>query len=1117
MSAIKKKDTKRSRQKITTDNPAAIDENIASLKGQPFRIVGIGASAGGLDAFEQFFRNMPSDCGMAFVIVQHLDPARQSSLPDILTRYTKMHIFEATDGITVRPNTIYIIPPNKSMGILKGSLYLQDPIPPRGLRLPVDFFFRSLAKEKGTEAICIIFSGTGTDGTLGLRAIKAESGTVFVQDPQSAKYDGMPRSAINTGLADFVLPPEQIPTKLMQFIQHSAINGDRVGAAVEDEREPLQQIFAIMRIRTGHNFAQYKQTTICRRLERRMSVNQIHDIAEYAHLLKGNEVEIKALLKDILIGVTNFFRDPEAFKSLKKTLKELISKKAQDDTLRIWVAGCATGEEAYSVAIIVSECLNELEKHLVVQIYATDIDDEALTTARSGIYSTNIAADVTPKRLRLSFIKEGNHYRIRKEIRDMVVMASQDFIKDPPFSKLDLLCCRNLLIYLERDMQRRILPLLHYALKPDGILFLGPSESTGDANDLFNLIDRKWKIYQRREVEVSAERLRFPAAFAPAKQSRETTGDLVQEVIETRIPQLTEKIFLDNYAPTFAVIDEKYRLVYVRGRTGKYLEIASGQPSLSILEMAREGLRVDLTSVIYQAISDKKKVVRDGIRIKYESGFQTINLTVAPLSEHGMLTGLLMVIFQEVGLVTAESKVEPSTKSRKRVAELEEQLKFTRENLQMTIEELEATNEELKSANEELQSNNEEMQSTNEELDTSREEMQSLNEELTTLNAEIQDRNDQLTKANDDLRNFLDRTDIPIIFLDYELIIRRFTPAMVDVFNLRSIDIGRPISDIASRMNYETLVNDAREVLHTLNSKEMEVQRKDGHWFNMRILPYLTAHNKVNGLVISFQDIDKLKQVERMTQESEEQYRALYDEAPIAYFSVGKDDLIKRANRRAMEMFGYSLDKLVGMPVLDLYADTFDGKAKAQTVFERFLALEEVYDVELEMCRSDGSRIWTSSTVRSILTEEGQVVASRLAVIDITERKRVEEALHERQKYLNLAQMVAQTGSWRLDARHNQLLWSNEAYHILDIPQKTPIAFEIFLSYVHADDREYVDRKWNAALQGSEFDIVHRLIIGDEVKWVRQKAEFEFDKRGILKDSFGIIQDITAIREAERK
>ncbi len=799
---------------------AAPAEPAAIAKAGTFPIVGIGASAGGLEAFEQFFSHLPPDSGMAFVIVMHLDPTGHSLMPEILTRFTKMPIRVAGDSVVVEPNSVYLIPPNKDMGLRGGALFLKDLPQPPGLKLPVDFFFRSLADAKGPDAIGVILSGTGSDGTLGVQAVKAAMGAVFVQDPASAKYDGMPKSAIATGLADFVLKPEDMPKALIQFVEHTAVTGSPAKTSEKDTREPLQRIFTAIRARTGHDFSSYKKSTILRRIERRMSVHQVGNLEAYVQFLKDNENEPKALLKDFLISVTNFFRDPAAFAELKREFKETLQTKDEGAILRVWVPGCATGEEAYSIAMIVTECMGELKKNFTVQVFGTDIDAAALKIARAGLYPANIAADVSPAQLKRFFTIENGNFRINKELRDMVIFAPHDLIKDPPFSRMDLILCRNLLIYLESELQKQILPLLHYALKPGGILFLGLSETNGAAADLFTPLSKKWKIYRRREAAVVPGRLKFPSSIPTPR--RPVPGEPPPVVPAARIPAVAERIFLDRYAPTFAVIDDKYHLVYVRGKTGKYLEIASGQPSLSLLDMAREGLRTELASLLHRAAAEKKTVTAEGLRIKNNGGFQSLNLTVAPLDEPGLPAGSLLVVFQDKGAAAPEVKTARSDKNRTQVAALEEEHKLTRENLQASVEELEATNEELKSANEELQSNNEELQSSNEELDTSQEELQSVNEELTTLNAELQNNNESLTQANDDLKNFLARTDIAILFLDEELRIRSYTPASADVFKIREVDVGRPIDEISSRLAYDKLAIDARAVLRSHVAKEVE-------------------------------------------------------------------------------------------------------------------------------------------------------------------------------------------------------------------------------------------------------------------------------------------------------
>jgi len=897
------------------------------------------------------------------------------------------------------------MPPNKFMVISKGVLYLQEPTQPHGLRLPIDFFFRSLAKENGQDAICIVLSGTGTDGTLGLRAIKAELGTVMVQDPESARYDGMPRNAIDTGLADFILPPEKMPGQLIQFVKHSAMNGAKTRVSVEEQQEVLQKIFAILKTHTGHDFSRYKLATIKRRIERRMSVNQIDDISGYAGFIRGNPQEVKALLKDILISVTNFFRDPEAFDSLKEKIKNITRQKSLGSDFRVWVAGCATGEEAYSVAITVVECMEEQDKRFQVQIFATDIDADALNIARAGSYPANIAADITGERLKRFFVRQEGSYRISKELREMVIFAPHNFIKDPPFSKMDLVCCRNLLIYLESELQKRLLPLLHYALKPGGILFLGPSESVGEFGDLFNVLDKKYKIYQRRDVPFPYDRTRFPALPEPVYQPGEKLEQMAQ-VPQAKIPLVAERIFLDNYAPTFAIIDDKHRILYVRGRTGRYLELTSGEPSLSILEMARQGLRTELASAIYRATSERKPISHENLVVKYDGNYETVNLTVAPLIEPSLPPGLLIVVFQDAGHMSeGTTPSKRPVKGRKRALQIEDELKLTKENLQATIEELEAANEELKSANEELQSNNEELQSTNEELDTSREELQSLNEELLTLNSELQAKNEQLSKANDDLKNLLNRTDIAIIFLDDDLRIRRYTSATVEVFNLIDSDIGRPISDITSQLAYEKMVDDAREVLRTLLPREVEVQRKDGHWYKMRILPYLTAQNVISGLVMSFLDIneqkdgvirlaainEELHKTLKALGKTEEQYRRIVETSYEGILAADTENRITLANKRVTDMLGYTVEELKGRSILD-FVEEKDKPVLLIQNEERRKGLTGHY--ELKLRHKNGSSLWVGVSASPIL-EDGQFHGYLKMLTDIAEHKQLDELKDE--------------------------------------------------------------------------------------------------------------------------
>jgi two-component system CheB/CheR fusion protein len=836
-----------------------------------FPVVGIGASAGGLEALQQLFTNMPADTGMAFVIVTHLDPTHESIMPELIGKCTSMPVSAAKDGVTVQPNSVYVIPQNKNMGILNGSLQLLEPTQPHGAGLPIDFFLRSLAQDQGSAAICIILSGTGSDGTLGLKAIKAEAGITIVQEPDSAKYDGMPRSAIETHLVDFVLDPVKIPKRLSAISRHFSKGGVKPGYENSEQYSShLQKIFVLLRQHTKHDFSQYKQATLNRRIERRMSVNQIDNLSEYVNFLQAHPEEGTALFKEILISVTSFFRDPLAFQVLSKHLQRLILTKNATETLRVWVPGCATGEEAYSIAILLRECMAESGYELPVQIFATDLDIEAVNIGRAGAYPAGIQADISPERLKRYFAKSENVFIVKNEIREIVIFAVQDIARDPPFSKVDLICCRNLLIYFNSDLQAKLLPVLHYSLNKKGILFLGPSESVGKFADNFTTLEKKWKIYERAETILADHlRLQFPAAI---KFENDHTIEAVNTVKpqEIDIAELAQKVLLQDYAPACVIIDQKHNIIYIHGQTGRYLELPTGEMSLDIVEMAREGLKSELASAIRKATAQDKEVTFQNLLVKNNGEFRSVNLTVKPISSQGEGRALLMVIFQEV--IAAEPPEAPppkgarSRKLDKHVEELEQELKFTKEDLHTTIEELETANEELKSANEELQSTNEELQSTNEELETSREELQSINEELMTVNMEYQAKIDELSKMTDDLLNLLNSTDTAMLFLDNNLNIRRYTPSIVKLFNVIKSDVGRPISHVTSNLAYPDFDKDLSSVLDTLNSKHVDVETKDGHWFNLRILPYRTADNAISGLVVNFIDIDEHKKAASATE-----------------------------------------------------------------------------------------------------------------------------------------------------------------------------------------------------------------------------------------------------------
>jgi two-component system CheB/CheR fusion protein len=832
-----------------------------------FPIVGIGASAGGLEALELFFSNVPPDTRMAFVIIQHLSPRHKSIMADILMKYTPMKVLPIKDNQEIKSNTVYLNPADKNVIILNRRLHLTEPTQTHGVNLPIDCFFRSLSEDQGEKAICIILSGTATDGTLGLKAVKGEGGMAMVQDPDSAKYAGMPSSAIATGLVDFILPVEKIPAELVRYLQHPYIERpERIETARQQFRNYVQKILAMIRTGTGHDFSKYKQTTIRRRIERRMAVHQLDNIEKYAAYLKGTSAEIETLFKDLLIGVTNFFRDAQAFEVLKtKVIPELINNKNPETPLRIWVAGCATGEEAYSIAMLFAEVTDKLKKQIHIQIFASDIDNDALDFARMAVYPDSIAADVSSARLNRFFVKDENTYRVKKQVREMIVFANQNLIKDPPFSRLDLVSCRNLLIYMEPVLQKKILPLFHYTLTPNGILFLGTSETIGGFSHLYSAISSKWKIFKHKEhvADRMADypRIPFYDVLPTAQGLEERRTPTVAD-----IHHLAERIILENYAPPCVLINEQYEILHFIGQTDKYLAPPTGKASFNIIKMAREGLRYKLSTALHNAVKQKKTIFSEGLKIKHNNGFRTVDLVVRPLTESGFTQGFMLVMFED------KTMPEPVTtkKTAKKdavdpyVVSLENELQSTKEYLQTTNEELETSNEELKSTNEELQSVNEELQSTNEELETSKEELQSTNEELVTVNAELQKKVEELSKANNDISNLLASTNIGTIFLDIDLCVKRFTPPVTKLLNLIQTDIGRPIGDITSNISLDNITETAGEVLETLAHREIELQDKKGNWYSMRMMPYRTVENVIDGVVIAFVDIGQLKETKQL-------------------------------------------------------------------------------------------------------------------------------------------------------------------------------------------------------------------------------------------------------------
>jgi two-component system CheB/CheR fusion protein len=927
----------------TADNTADVEKTVD--EGIPaFPIVGIGASAGGLKAFEAFFSGMPAaiDPGMAFVLVQHLAPDHKSILVDLIRRYTRMRVFEVEDGMVVQPNCAYIIPPGRDMAFLNGALQLMEPSAPRGQRLPIDFFFRSLAQDQRDRAICIVLSGTGSDGTMGVRSIKGEGGMVMVQNPESTEYDGMPRSVIATGLVDYELPPAEMPAQLMAYVTHAFGSPPRPATTpVPKTENTLKKVFILLRAQTGHDFSQYKPRTIHRRIERRMAVHQIDTMDGYVKYLQQTPGEVEALFRDLLIGVTNFFRDPAAFKALEEgIIPKLFSGKPSDSLIRIWSPGCSTGEEAYSLAILLAERQAAMMQQYKVQIFATDIDAQAIATARAGLYPASITADVSSERLARFFsaTPDGSAFRIHKSIRDMLVFSEQNMIKDPPFSRLDLISCRNVLIYMSGDLQKKIIPLFHFALNPGGFLFLGTSETVGEFLELFAPLDRKLKLYQRKDESHGLQRPGMRPFLPPMTAELDTMlPRTIGKTTGSRIlplRELTEQALLQQVAPAAALVTGQGVILYLHGRTGMVLEPAPGEAGVNnILKMAREGLRHELTTALHKAVSGMEIVNCPGLRVKTNGDFTRINLTIRPVATDSAGTPdapLYLVILEEVrSLDLEETKTaaaihpiagaeDSDTDVDHRIASLKQEIRAKEEYLQTANEELETSNEELKSSNEEMQSVNEELQSTNEELETSKEELQSVNEELATVNNELQTKVADLSRANNDMNNLLAGTGIATVFVDHGLRIMRFTPAASAIINLILSDVGRPVGHIVSNLvDYDRLPADTQAVLDTLVPKEMEVRTAEDRWYTMRIHPYRTLDNVIEGAVISFIDITEMKQAKESLRKAGGLLRlaAVVRDSRDAITVQDLEGRILAWNRAAERIYGWSESEALTMNV----------------------------------------------------------------------------------------------------------------------------------------------------------------------------------------------------------
>ncbi len=1004
-------------QKITrkpAKPPKKTDAESAAVK-PVFPVVGIGASAGGLDAVTRLLHTLPADTGMAFVIVQHLDPKHASLLPDLLARATPMVVAEIRDGVAIEPNRVYVLGPNHGLAMLHGTLHL---LPRReGKHLPIDDFFSTLAEDRQTNAIGAILSGTASDGTLGLKAIKAAGGITFAQSEESAEYGGMPHSAIAAGHVDFTLAPEALAEELARIARHPYTRQEMLeqhAVAQAEEGGDLNRIFVLLRSRTGHDFTYYKQSTIQRRIKRRMVLHQLERIDDYVRLLQKQPAELDALFQDILINVTSFFREPDTFEALKTEVFPLLLEKKRlplqgegrdggkpdathpapalplkgredlESPLRVWVPACSTGEEAYSLAIALIEFLGDRASRTPFQIFATDIDDKAIDQARRGFYPEGISADVSAERLQRFFIKTGDGYQVGKAIRDACVFAVQNVIKDPPFSKIDLVVCRNLMIYLGATLQRKVLQTFHYALRPGGFLMLGTSETIGALAGLFALADKKHKIYARKTASTRLD-YDFSAHSHAAAQTAEERPPHAPAAPDMQ--QEAERTILSAYGPPGVIVNQDLQILHFRGQTGPYIEPAPGSASLNLLKMARQDLAMDLRELLRQAIDGNVKVRKEGLCIHQHHGRTlALNLQVIPLRQTQIAGRCFLVLFERVSETArekpaAETAATPDAAAR-RLRELEQELLSSRQYLQSIIEEREAANEELQAANEEIQSANEELQSTNEELETAKEELQSTNEELATINEEHDIRNQELGRVNNDLTNLLASVDLAVLILSEDLRIRRFTPKAKALLNLIDTDVGRPIGNIRPNVVLPDLEQRALETIESMTPQSLEIQDMQGHWYALRIRPYKTLDNRIEGTVMTFIDIDSIKGATpaREALRQEQRLAAVLRDAADAVTLQDFDGRILAWNTRAEALYGYSEAEALKLDAGKLIPAGANGETA--DLIGRLKRGEAVAPVELARRAKDGREIIVCLTATALPDEAGKP-----ALIAITERE----------------------------------------------------------------------------------------------------------------------------------
>ena len=1078
-------------------------------------VVGIGASAGGVQALKEFFQHVPQQTGIAYVVILHLSPDFDSKLTEVLQVVAKIPVSQVTSKVRIEPDRVYVVPPNQHLTMLEGEIAVSPNTAIEDRRAPVDIFFRTLADVYGPRGVAVILSGTGANGSMGMKRVKEFGGAALVQNPREAEFNEMVRNAIATGLVDEVLPVSQIPGRIMTYKERmsKAFVPVEIEQRLKHQKQDLREVLTQLRIQTGHDFTNYKRPTLHRRIERRINVRNVPDLGAYAALLRENPAETTALLKDLLISVTNFFRDKDAFEVIgREVLPVLLKTKTSGDQLRIWVAGCATGEEAYSLAMLCAEKTANIIDAPRIQIFATDIDEAAIAHARDALYSINDAADISPERLRRFFDKEGDMYRIRREVREMVLFANHNLVKDPAFSNIDLVSCRNLLIYLNRSAQERVMETFHFSLNAGGILFLGLAETADAGNDLYDVFNREHHIFRKRPV--AARRLYPVPETVPAFRFEQSVKIPVRN--ETILSGDVHQRLLEQYAPPSIVVDQNYEIVHVSDSAGRYLQIRGGEPSQNLLKLVREELRLELRSALYQAAQLNAPVQVTG-KLSLGNGTETIKMHVRPALEKKEQTrGYILVVFEAVSDAQMSEVV---VLSHKPIAhQLDEELQHLKAQLRTSNQQHEYNTEELKASNEELQAMNEELRSSAEELETSKEELQSINEELRTVNQELKVNVEETTLVNNNLQNLINSVEIGTIFLDRSLRVAFFTPRSCDLFNLIPSDYGRPLSDITSRFEYGNLIKDIETVLDNLVPVEREVRTAEGRVYMMRALPYRTAEDRINGVVLTFIDLTARKKVEEELRASEERLRLLIESAKdFAIFTLDGERHVNGWNTGAQTMMGYSEQEIIGQ-LGDILFVPEDRVANAPEKEVKRALEHGVAENERWHLRKDGRRFYGSGTVRPLYDSRGNFLGFVKIMRDLTESKQAEDALRESEERFRAIVSQSTTGIFQADLEGKLTLVNKKLANITGYSEAELTARFIW-EVTHEKDivrnKELFRKlKDNGEAYTVEKRFMHK---SGPVIWVSESVSAIRNEAGEPQSAVGVIFDITERKQLEQQ